>query len=204
MIIVLMYKFHYFYKITNLLNNHFYYGVHNTNKLEDGYMGSGRRLKIAIEKYGICNFRKEILKFFNSEEEAYQYESEMVNETLVNSYDCYNIALGGKRPKTKNLVAVIDDNNLSISIQLEEYKKNKDLYKTSWKDKHHTKEQKNSVRQKMTPVNSTNDRVWVTNMKGTVKYIRKELLDEFLSNGFELGRTGYKPRKNAQGKEIKI
>ena len=57
-------KYHYFYKITNLLNNHFYYGVHSTDNLEDGYMGSGKRLHYAYKKYGMENFNKEILKFF--------------------------------------------------------------------------------------------------------------------------------------------
>ena len=67
-------KYHYFYKITNTINNHFYYGVHNTDDLNDGYMGSGVRLHKAYKKYGVENFKKEILKFFDSAEEAFDYE----------------------------------------------------------------------------------------------------------------------------------
>ena len=43
--------YHYFYKITNKLNNHYYYGIHSTDNLNDGYMGSGRKLRRAINKY---------------------------------------------------------------------------------------------------------------------------------------------------------
>lgn len=53
----------------------------------------------------------------------------------------------------------------------------------------------------MTPSNSSNPRVWVCK-DGDVRYIVKENLEEFLSNGYELGRKGYKPRKNCQGKRI--
>ena len=28
-------KYKYFYKITNLINNHFYYGIHSTNDLNE-------------------------------------------------------------------------------------------------------------------------------------------------------------------------
>jgi len=88
--------YHYFYKITNLINNHFYYGIHNTNNLDDGYMGSGKRLHLAYKKYGIENFKKEILKYFNTKEEAYKYESEIVTENLIKDSNCYNIVTGGK------------------------------------------------------------------------------------------------------------
>ena len=43
----------------------------------------------------------------------------------------------------------------------------------------------------------------VINEDGVVKYLRKVLLNEYMENGWSLGRTGYKPRKNGQGKKIK-
>jgi len=97
-------QYHYFYKITNNINGHFYYGVHNTNNLEDGYMGSGIRLRMAYKKYGMENFSKEILKFFNSANEAFEYESEIVTETLVKDDNCYNIQEGGKGLHSINTV----------------------------------------------------------------------------------------------------
>ena len=65
--------YHYFYKIINKLNNHYYYGIHSTDNLNDGYMGSGRNLRRAINKYGIENFEKEIIKFFDTREECAKY-----------------------------------------------------------------------------------------------------------------------------------
>jgi len=49
-------KYHFLYKTTNLINNKYYYGMHSTYKLDDGYLGSGNRLRYSIRKYG-----KEIL-----------------------------------------------------------------------------------------------------------------------------------------------
>lgn len=111
-------KYHYFYKITNLINNHFYYGVHSTYNLDDGYMGSGKRLHHAYEKYGIENFKKEILNFFNSKKDAYKYESEMVTEDLVNDPNCYNLMQGGIGWSTKGLTTVKDKfgNSFMVSI----------------------------------------------------------------------------------------
>jgi hypothetical protein len=91
-----MSKFNYFYKTQNLINGNFYYGVHKTNNLEDNYLGSGNRILYAIKKYGKENFKKEILMFFETYEEALNHESKVVTEKLITDTSCYNLALGGK------------------------------------------------------------------------------------------------------------
>lgn len=88
--------YNYLYKITNILNGKVYIGVHKTRNLKDNYMGSGKRIKYAIRKYGINNFKKEILEFFNTFEEALLRESEIVTWEFLENKKVYNIKPGGK------------------------------------------------------------------------------------------------------------
>ena len=113
-------KYNYFYKITNTLNNHFYYGIHSTDNLNDGYMGSGIRLHRAYKKYGIENFKKEILKFFDTREGAAEYESEMVTETLIRDINCYNVILGGETQTTMGTATVKDTEGNIYQIPLDD------------------------------------------------------------------------------------
>ena len=113
-------KYHYFYKITNIINNHFYYGIHSTNDLNDGYMGSGSRLKIAIKKYGIENFSKEIIKFFNNREELAKYEAEIVTESLVHDPNCYNMIVGGDCLITSGTTTVIDNKGNTFRVPVDD------------------------------------------------------------------------------------
>lgn len=94
----LLKQYHYLYKITNLINNKIYIGIHSTDNLDDGYFGSGQALKRAIKKYGKENFKKEILEWFDWKCEALQREAEIVNEEFIKRTDVYNLMAGGKNP----------------------------------------------------------------------------------------------------------
>lgn len=79
------------YKITNIINGKYYIGKHQTNNLNDGYMGSGKYLKRAIEKDGLGNFTKEILFVFDNEQDMNYKEKELV----VIGENSYNLCEGG-------------------------------------------------------------------------------------------------------------
>lgn len=88
-------KYYTVYQITNLLDGKIYIGAHQTKKLDDGYMGSGIRIKLAIQKYGEEHFHKEILHVLSSADEMYEKEAELVTEEFVASTDTYNLKTGG-------------------------------------------------------------------------------------------------------------
>ena len=88
-------KYFLIYKITNLTNNKVYVGKHITCDKNDGYFGSGKLIKRAVEKHGIQNFKKEILFECSNEEEMNQKEKEIVNEKFVKSKNTYNLKIGG-------------------------------------------------------------------------------------------------------------
>jgi hypothetical protein len=88
-------KYHYIYKTTNLLNGKYYIGMHSTDDLNDGYMGSGRRLRYSINKYGKDKHKVEILEFVDTREELIKREEEVVNLNEIAKVDCINLRVGG-------------------------------------------------------------------------------------------------------------
>lgn len=88
--------FYTIYQITNNVNGKIYIGKHQTKDLNDGYMGSGKRLRRAMSKYGIENFTKEILFQFDNEEEMNAKEAELVTEEFCLREDTYNLCPGGQ------------------------------------------------------------------------------------------------------------
>lgn len=87
---------HTIYRITNLLDGKIYVGKHSCRCNPCKYMGSGKRLRYAISKYGIENFKKEILFAFQTEVEMNAKEAELVTEEFVARSDTYNICFGGQ------------------------------------------------------------------------------------------------------------
>jgi len=88
---------HYVYITTNLLTGQQYIGKHSTTNKSSNYLGSGTRLKNAIQKYGKENFSKEIVSVHQTEEEAYLAEDIMIDElNAIDSDKFYNIVKGGR------------------------------------------------------------------------------------------------------------
>lgn len=89
-------KYHYIYKTTNILNNKFYIGMHSTDDLNDGYLGSGKRLRYSVKKYGMKNHLCEILEFCSDRKTLATREKEIVNEELLQVHQCINLVVGGE------------------------------------------------------------------------------------------------------------
>ena len=88
-------KYHYIYKITCTKTKRYYIGMHSTDKLNDGYMGGGKRIRNSIRSHGKEAHTKEILEYFDDRESLRNREIVLVNEDLLNDPMCMNLQPGG-------------------------------------------------------------------------------------------------------------
>ena len=99
----------YIYRIVNTINEHDYIGKRKAPKslspIEDSYMGSGVRIKEAIQKYGRQNFRKEILEANLTLEEAIEREVFWIKNFKEKGLAVYNISPGCEGFDPRNLVS---------------------------------------------------------------------------------------------------
>jgi len=201
--------FYTIYKITNKLNQKFYIGMHQTENIDDGYMGSGKRIKAAIKKYGFENFKKEILHIFDNEEDMKNKEKELV---VINEQS-YNLCEGGKggfgyinshlkqevssqkreRQKSKPKSYYVDLGFKAAKVSSERFKlfhKTGRIKPVDWTGKKHSEETKQKMR-KPKNVGSNNPSYgtcWITNGKENKK-INKQELDKFIELGYYKGRN---------------
>jgi hypothetical protein len=221
-------KFQYYivYKTTNLLNNKYYIGVHATNDLNDGYLGSGKNIKQAIKKYGKEHFKKDILYIYNTRDYTPEQasnlmfikEAELVTKETLNDSQCYNAMLGGDiNPNMKGTTWAIKDGIIRKihKEQIDEFKKQG--YEIG---RYHTKDGRwvnKEGKSKMVkrelfaqylsegwlpgrayPI--TANTVWV-NKEGVCKMIKKNELNDYLKNGYVCGRNIRNKIKVHNGKE---
>jgi hypothetical protein len=201
------------YKITNLVNRKYYIGKHQTKDLNDGYMGSGKLLKIAIKKYGIENFKKEILHIFDNEEDMNNAEKELV----VISEETYNLCEGGRvgfsyinrtRNHHEHNQKIADKRDYSKTdtsyVTTEWIEEKRVSAKQHWKNGTYTfipdttgMKHTDDVKKRMSEAhsgskNSQYGTCWVTDGSNSKK-IKNEELKEYLDNGFVKGRRIKRP-----------
>lgn len=208
-------KFHYIYKITrNDGSGKYYIGMHSTDDLDDGYFGSGMLLWKSIDAYGKELHSKEILEFLPSRQELKSRERELVNEEIVSDPLCMNLQLGGgggfssQEHREKFIgssrtaclrgterasqissraaittwnrhydkMAKIATQNVAVACIKASSPEANEKRKATFAERGHMQGEKNSQF----------GTCWVTN--GTPVKIKKEELDEYLTNGYRRGR----------------
>jgi len=111
-----------------------YIGARSANTINDGYMGSGKRIKAVIKKYGVNNFSKVVLFEFTTRKELLQKEAEVVNEEFVLRNDTYNIVIGGGGGSTSKT------NGMLGKHQTTKHREASQQYMTNNKEKYQTNE----------------------------------------------------------------
>lgn len=104
-----MLLFYTIYKTVNIINDKEYIGFHAIKSIDDilfnksengsifydGYLGSGKLMKRALQKYGPMNMRQELILVTEDKKEAEDLEKEIVCREWVTSDENYNLSIGG-------------------------------------------------------------------------------------------------------------
>lgn len=204
----------YIYLTTNLINGRKYIGQKKSSYFKGtGYLGSGKILKQAVEKYGWDNFSVELVEECDSKETLDEREKYWIKYyNAVDDPTYYNIAFGGQsqacrhspESREKCRIAHLRE-NLSEETRKrisEAQKRRCRLYGSAFKGKHHTEETKALFRvvhsrenlseettRRMSESTSLQNkgRIWI-NDGSRNKFIRQEDLDSMLSQGYKIGR----------------
>ena len=201
-------KFHYIYKTTNLINEKYYIGMHSTDNLEDGYIGSGKRLWYSINKYGKENFKCEILEILPNRNSLKKREKELINEDLLIDPMCMNLQIGGggglssiehKKKfhssggkSTLHLLEKYRENHIfNLKNNLEYRKKYLDKIKDNlnWIGRTHKEDSKKKMSESKKGMydgekNPQFGTCWITNEIDSIKIKKGEIIPE----GWRLGR----------------
>lgn len=189
--------------------------MHSTDKMDDGYVGSGKRLWFSINYHGKENHSKEILEYYDTRDELKKREAEIVNEQLLTEELCMNLTTGGGggngfwSEEHKQAFITSDGpknfvNRMKVdkvfgdkikSTLLDNVKKahiNGNVKYDNFKGKKHSDETKKKMSESSKgtgtgKANSQYGSCWITN--GTEnKKIKKEDLETYVSDGWERGR----------------
>lgn len=209
-------KYHFIYKTTNILTGYYYYGMHSTDDLNDGYLGSGRRLRYAINKYGKKWFKREIIEFCKDRKELSEREKEIVNLNEIAKKHCINIKVGGEGgwtleqrrnaqiKSTKKQRWLRENNkewkervskNMSVAFK-NGYKNGTRMPNMpNWAGKKHKEETKrkiskaNSISQKGERNSQYGIKRFGINKDGIIKRVKEGELEEYLKLGWKRGNN---------------
>jgi hypothetical protein len=203
-------QYHYIYKTTCIVTNKFYVGMHSTRKMDDGYLGSGKKLRYSIRKYGKENHTIEYLEFLSDRSSLIEREIDLISDEMLNDPLCMNISNGGvggggfidaehKRKVHEGASKFLkrkweeDDYREKMKVASSEkmkrhHQEGKIKYNT-FTGKQHSEEsiQKMCKPKNQGEKNSQFGTCWITK-DGTNKKIKKVELEYYISSGWVAGR----------------
>ena len=214
--------YYYVYQITNLLNNKVYVGKHKSTKhpFENQYYGSGKQITAAIKKYGVENFKKEVLQYCSSMEEMANKEAETVTEDFVKRLDTYNMHKGGPGGwdhynGSKEHSANSSKGGKKSAKRLNEFIAEQKSSNTAWWQNWYSKvceTNKELTLRALTPEarerrkdtfkqighsqgekNSQFGRIWISNI--LTKEVKRITINDTIPEGWVRGKKGYVPTK---------
>lgn len=109
--------YRYIYKITctaGSFKGKFYFGQHTTDNLDDGYKGCGILINKYYKKHP-NDYIKEIIAFYDTQEELNQAEYDIIHPFLDNEM-CLNLCEGGKGGYIPHIVTEESKNKTSKSL----------------------------------------------------------------------------------------
>lgn len=171
--------------------------------MNDNYLGSGNLLKLAIKKYGVDYFKKEILFIFDNKNEMFEAEKELVNAEFLSNNNTYNLQIGGDGSFHYINKSNLSSNKLAakyplykkiISERIKIGLKRVNFKHDTFKGKKHSNEYKKmlSENNKITSKGSRNSQFgtcWIYNLElKENKKIKIGQLDEYIDLGWTKGR----------------
>lgn len=210
--------YYYVYQITNLINGKIYVGKHKSSNhpADNGYYGSGKQITAAIEKYGIENFKKEVLHFCSSLEEMSDKEAEIVTEDFVKRKDTYNMHKGGPGGWDHYNGTKKHSANSSKGGKKRAQDPNNPFYSKEFQEQHKwtrtpsrmkslgmkanspeaiakKKETFKEIKHSQGENNSQFGRIWISNV--LTKEVKRITISDDIPEGWVRGKKGYIPTK---------
>ena len=135
------------------LKDHYYYGQHTTDNLDDGYYGSGTILLNYYNKYGAIEnvtYTKTIIDFYSNSTELNQAEYELIGDKYETDPMCLNLIAGGRMcgfsSETREKMSEARKNRWADENYKQQFKNNiKSNTNYGMKNKHQSEESKQKI-----------------------------------------------------------
>jgi hypothetical protein len=179
------------YRITNTKTGEYYVGKHRgvTQETRNGnlYWGSGTRIQNQVKKYGIKDFKYEIL-CISATDYIFELESKYVTKELLLDEKCLNIVTGGREPPCKKGFVITEETREKLRAR------------TPWnKGGTFTEETKKKMSEAALGRKHSEETIqkfkartpWNKGMKGSNSHTeewKKQLSERFKGNKFNVGR----------------